>query len=365
MERRDFLKAGAVPAALGAAGGLAAPAVAQQANRKVTWRLTLSFPRNLETLYGAATTFSRIVSEATQGEFTIRVFSPGELVPALQAREATSNGSVESCFTASSYSIGTDPAFMFGTVLLFGLNSRQQLAWMYELDGLGKLNRLLYEKHNVLGFPLASTGAQMGGWFRKEIRSPEDLRGLKFRIGGLAGHVFQRLGSVPQQIAAGDIYPSLERGTIDAAEWIGPYDDEKLGLYKVAPYYYYPGWWEGTGILHLFVNKPAWEALPADYRSIVHNASITATQLTMARYDALNPPALLRLVAQGAQVRPFPNTVLDACYDETVKLHEEYSRDPVYAELYRDMSNFRTESYRWLQLAEYAFDSYQIRRLRR
>jgi TRAP-type mannitol/chloroaromatic compound transport system substrate-binding protein len=225
MERRYILKAGAVPAAL----GLTTPALAQT-RPKVSWRLTSSFPRTLDTLYGAATTFAKMVSDATEGDFTIRIFSPGEIVPALEAREATSKGFVESCFTASSYSIGTDPAFMFGTVLLFGLNSRQQMAWLYEMGGNDKLNALLYAKHNVLCWPLISTGAQMGGWFRKEVRSVEDLKGLKFRIGGLAGHVFQRLGSVPQQIPAGDIYPALERGTIDAAEWIGPYDDEKLGL---------------------------------------------------------------------------------------------------------------------------------------
>jgi TRAP-type mannitol/chloroaromatic compound transport system substrate-binding protein len=360
-----MLKAGAVPAAAAATLGLAAPALAQ-ARPKVSWRLTSSFPRNLDTLYGSATTFARMVSEATDGDFTIRIFSPGEIVPALEAREATSKGTVECCFTASSYSIGTDPAFMFGTVLLFGLNSRQQLAWLYEMEGNAKLNRLLYEKHNVLCWPLASTGAQMGGWFRKEIRTPEDLKGLKFRIGGLAGHVFQRLGTVPQQIPAGDIYPSLERGTIDAAEWIGPADDEKLGLHKVAPYYYYPGWWEGTGVLSLIVNKPKYEELPPAYRSIVQTAAQATTAQTLARYDALNPPALRRLVAQGAQLRAFPQPVLDACYEETTKLHEEYSRnDPVYAEIYKDMSTFRTESYQWMQLSEYTFDTYQIRRLRR
>jgi TRAP-type mannitol/chloroaromatic compound transport system substrate-binding protein len=362
MDRRSIFKAAA---ASGAVAGLTTPALAQS-RPKVAWRLTSSFPRNLDTLWGSATMFSRMVSEATDGDFTIRIFAPGELVPALEAREATSKGSVEACFTASSYSIGTDPAFMFATVLLFGLNSRQQAAWTYEMGGLEKINRLLNAKHNVLCFPLASTGAQMGGWFRKEIKSVDDLKGLKFRIGGLAGHVFQRLGAVPQQIAAGDIYPSLERGTIDGAEWIGPADDEKLGLQRVAPYYYYPGWWEGTGILSLFVNKQNFEELPASYRSIVQTAAAAATSLTLARYDALNPPALKRLVAQGAQLRPFPQAVLDACFDETTKMHEEYSRnDPVYAEIYQDMANFRTESYQWLQLSEYSFDSYQIRRLRR
>jgi TRAP-type mannitol/chloroaromatic compound transport system substrate-binding protein len=362
MDRRNVLKAGAVPTA---ALSLSAPALAQS-RPKVSWRLTSSFPRNLDTLYGAATQFSRMVGEATDGDFSIRVFSPGEIVPSLEAREATSKGSVECCFTASSYSIGTDPAFMFGTVLLFGLNSRQQMAWLYEMEGNQKLNRLLYEKHNVLGFPLASTGAQMGGWFRKEIRTVQDLNGLKFRIGGLAGHVFQRLGAVPQQIAAGDIYPSLERGTVDAAEWIGPYDDEKLGLFKVAPFYYYPGWWEGTAILHLFVNKQKYEELPASYRSVLQTAAAATTSITLARYDALNPPALRRLVAQGAQVRPFPQAVLDACHGETQKLHEEYGRaDPAYAEIFREMSAFKQDAYQWLQLSEYTFDSYQIRRLRR
>jgi TRAP-type mannitol/chloroaromatic compound transport system substrate-binding protein len=367
MDRRSVLKAAALPAAATsiAAGGLAAPALAQ-GRGKITWRLTSSFPRNLDTLYGAATNLARMVSEATDGDFTIRIFAPGEIVPALEARDATSKGFVEASFTASSYSIGTDPAFMFGTVLLFGLNSRQQMAWLYEMGGNDKLNNLLYAKHNVLCWPLISTGAQMGGWFRKEIKSPEDLKGLKFRIGGLAGHVFSRLGSVPQQIAAGDIYPSLERGTIDAAEWIGPYDDEKLGLYKVAPYYYYPGWWEGTGILSLFVNKQKYEELPPAWRSILQTAAAATTSLGLAKYDAVNPQALKRLVAGGAQLRAFPQSVLDACYDETMKMHEEYAKaDPVYAEIFRDMTAFKQDAYQWLQLSEYTFDSYQIRRLRR
>src|SRR5215211_6457729 len=347
MDRRNVLKAGAVPAAT--ALSLSAPALAQT-RPKVSWRLASSFPRSLDTLYGAAAQFSRMVNEATDGDFSVRVFSPGEIVPALEAREATSKGSVECCFTASSYSIGTDPAFMFGTVLMFGLNSRQQMAWLYGMDGNEKLNRLLYEKHNVLGFPLTSTGAQMGGWFRKEIRSVQDLNGLKFRIGGLAGQVFQRLGAVPQQIGAGDIYPSLERGTIDAAEWIGPYDDEKLGLFKVAPYYYYPGWWEGTAILHLFVNKQKYEELPPAYRGALQTAAAATTSLGLAKYDALNPQALKRLVAGGAQLRAFPQSVLDACHDETARMHEEYAKaDPVYNEIYRDMTAFKQDAYQWLQ----------------
>ena len=257
MKRREFLKSAGVGAA---AVAVAAPAIAQSAP-ELKWRLTSSFPKSLDTIYGAAEVFSKAVAEATDNKFQIQVFAAGEIVPGLSAADAVQNGTVEMCHTASYYYFGKDPTFAFGTAVPFGLNTRMQNAWMF-FGGAMDLMNDFYKKFNIYAIPAGNTGAQMGGWFRKEIKDVADLNGLKMRIGGFAGTVLQKLGAVPQQIAGGDIYPALEKGTIDAAEWVGPYDDEKLGFYKVAKYYYYPGWWEGCAMLHNFFNIDKWNALP-------------------------------------------------------------------------------------------------------
>jgi len=273
--------------------------------------LTSSFPKSLDTLYGGAELFARYVSEATDGKFSIQCFAAGELAPGLEAANVVSNGSVEMCHTASYYYWGKDPTFAFGTCVPFGLNSRMTAAWMYYGGAIDLLNEF-YAEHNLYGLPCGNTGAQMGGWFRKEINSLADLQGVKIRIGGFGGKIIARVGAVPQQIAGGDIYPSLEKGTIDAAEWVGPYDDEKLGFYKVAPYYYYPGWWEGGPTTSLFFNLDKWRELPKSYQSIVQTAAQASLLDMQAKYDALNPAALRKVVAEGATLRPFPQDVLEA-----------------------------------------------------
>jgi TRAP-type mannitol/chloroaromatic compound transport system substrate-binding protein len=202
----------------------------------------------------------------------------------------------------------------------------------------------------------------MGGWFRKEIKDVNDLKGLKMRIAGLAGQVLSRLGVVPQQIAGGEIYPALEKGTIDAAEWVGPYDDEKLGFQKVAPFYYYPGWWEGSTSIHNFINIDKWNALPKSYQQIVRSASDTANISMTAKYDAENPGAIKRLVASGAQLRAYPQPILDACYKASNDVYTEISgNNPNFKKIYDNMVAFRSDEYLWWQVAEYAYDSYMIR----
>jgi TRAP-type mannitol/chloroaromatic compound transport system substrate-binding protein len=219
-----------------------------------------------------------------------------------------------------------------------------------------------YKKYNIYGIPAAATGAQMGGWFRKEIREPADFNGLKFRIGGYAGRVLQKLGCVPQQLAGGDIYPALEKGTIDAAEWVGPYDDEKLGFAKIAPHYYFPGWWEGGAQTHMFINIDKWNGLPAIYKTIVRNACDTANVWSTAKYDAVNPAALKRLVAAGAQVKPFPSSVMDACLKAALELYAEVSAtNPDFKKVWDSMLAFRNDEYLWWQVAEYSYDTYIIR----
>src|SRR5919204_3900147 len=327
MKRREFLKVAG--AGVGAAA-IAKPALAQSAP-ETKWRLTSSFPKSLDTLYGAAEVFAKAVAEATDNKFQIQVFAAGEIVPGLQAADAVTNGTVEMCHTASYYYVGKDPTFALPCAVPFGLNARMQNAWMYFGGGLDLMNEF-YKKYNIYALPAGNTGCQMGGWFRKEIKEPSDFNGLKMRVGGYAGRVLQKLGCVPQQLAGGDIYPALEKGTIDAAEWVGPYDDEKLGFVKIAKYYYYPGWWEGGAQPHLLVNLNKWNELPKIYQAMVQACAREAGAQMTAKYDAQNPQAVKRLVAQGAELRPFPQPVMEACYN---------AANEIYAELARDNAHFK------------------------
>jgi TRAP-type mannitol/chloroaromatic compound transport system substrate-binding protein len=357
MKRRHVLKA----AGIGLAGAaLARPAIAQSMP-DMKWRLTSSFPKSLDTIYGASEMFAKAVSEATDHKFQIQVFAAGEIVPGLQAADAAQNGTVEMCHTASYYYFGKDPTFAFGTAVPFGLNSRMQNAWQYFGGGMDLLNEF-YQRFNLFGIPAGNTGCQMGGWFRKEIKEVSDLNGLKFRIGGFAGRVISRLGVVPQQIAGGDIYPALEKGTLDAAEWVGPYDDEKLGFHKVAQYYYYPGWWEGGAMLHNFINLDKWNALPPAYKSILRTASSMANEWMQAKYDAGNPAAVKRLVAGGAQLRPFPPSVMDACLKAALEVYAAVSaNNPMFKKVLDSTIAFRNDQYLWWQVAELSYDSYLVR----
>jgi TRAP-type mannitol/chloroaromatic compound transport system substrate-binding protein len=236
MKRRDVLAAGLT---LAAGSTLAAPAIAQT-QPSLRWRLTSSFPKSLETIYGGGEFFAERVSKLTDGKFNIRVFAAGDIVPAFQALDAVQQGTVELCHTATYYYVGKDFTMGFGTALPFGLTTRQQNAWMYHAGGVDTLNAF-FKDYGVIGFPAGNTGAQMGGWFRNPVNTIADFKGLKMRIPGLGGQVMARIGAVPQALPGGDIYPALERGAIDATEWVGPYDDEKLGFYKIAKHYYYPG----------------------------------------------------------------------------------------------------------------------------
>jgi TRAP-type mannitol/chloroaromatic compound transport system substrate-binding protein len=357
MKRRDFITS----AGLGVAGAaVAAPAIAQSMP-EIKWRMTSSFPKSLDTIYGASEVFAKAVAEATDNKFQIQVFAAGEIVPALQAADAVQNGTVEMCHTASYYYVGKDPTFAFGTAVPFGLNSRMQTAWL-QAGGGGELMNEFYKKYNIIAFLAGNTGCQMGGWFRKEIREPGDISGLKMRIGGFAGQVLSKLGLVPQQLGAPDIYPALEKGTIDAAEWVGPYDDQKLGFNKVAKYYYYPGWWEGGPALHNFVNLDKWNALPPAYKSIIKTASSLANETMQARYDALNPGALKQLIAAGTELRPFSQPVLEACLKAAGEVYKETSeKNANFKKVYEAMAAFRGDQYLWWQVAEFTFDNFMVR----
>jgi TRAP-type mannitol/chloroaromatic compound transport system substrate-binding protein len=357
MKRREFLKTAGVGLA---ASAVAAPAIAQS-SPEIKWRLTSSFPKSLDTLWGASETFARYVAEATDNKFQISTFAAGEIVPALQAMDAVSNNTVECCHTAAYYYVGKDPTFPLFCAVPFGLNTRQQNAWFYD-GGAQKLMDDFTKKFNIVSLLGGNTGAQMGGWFRKEVKEVADLNGVKMRIAGLAGQVMAKLGVVPQQIAGGDIYPALEKGTVDAAEWVGPYDDEKLGFQKVAPYYYYPCWWEGGTTQHFMFNIAKFEELPKTYKAIVTAAAGAANIEETARYDARNPQAIKRLVAAGAQLRPFSQPILEACLKAANEIYGEISaRNADFKKVYDNMLAFRNDEYLWWQVAEFTYDTFMIR----
>jgi TRAP-type mannitol/chloroaromatic compound transport system substrate-binding protein len=357
MNRRKLLKVAGAGAAIGAASALAAPAIAQS-TPPLRWRLTSSFPKSLDTLFGGAEFFCKRVAALTDNKFQIQPFAAGEIVPGLQVLDAVQKGTVECGQTASYYYVGKDPTFAFDTAIPFGFNTRQHFAWAFHGGGL-ELMREFYKDYDVVSFVFGGTGAQMGGWFRKEIKTPEDLRGLKFRIGGYAGQVVSRLGAVPQQIAAGEIYPALEKGTIDAAEWVGPHDDEKLGFHKVAPIYHYPGWWEGAATGTLFVNVKAWEALPALYRQALEAAATEVCTWMIAKYDTLNPLAMRRLAAGGAKLVPFPQAVLEACYKAAQALYADtVAKNPRFKKVYEHYTAFQKNQVLWFRVAENTFDNF-------
>ena len=353
MERRDFLRHGGIAGVLAAAS---APAFAQ--NQTVKWRLASSYPKTLDTLIGAVELAAKRVGEITSGRFQIQVFGPGEIVPALQIFDAVQNGTVECGQSASYFYIGKNPAFGFGTAVPFGMNARQQNAWLY-LGGGNELLNDFYKSYGVMGIPVGNTGAQMGGWYRKEIRTAADLKGLKVRIGGLGGMVLSKLGVVPQQIGGGDLYASLEKGVIDAAEWVAPYDDERLGLQKIAKYYYYPGWWEGSATLHLYVGLKAYAALPKEFQAALQVACAEANQWMTAKYDAGNPLALKRLVANGTQLRAFPRPIMEASYKAANELYAELSqKSPEFKKIYEPWLKFRDEQILWSRVCEGGFDNF-------
>ena len=355
MKRRSFAStalAGAVTAA-----ALSAPAIAQ-AQPKIRWRLASSWPKNLDTIYAAAEQVSKRVHAATAGAFEISVHGPGELVPAFGVLDAVQGGTVECAHTASVFFFGKDPTFALDGQIPFGMNSRQMTAWMKDGGGLGLL-REFYHDYGIVNFPCGNTGTQMGGFFRKEIKSLADIKGLKFRIGGFGGVMLERIGVVAQNIPGGEIYTSLEKGTIDAAEFIGPYDDEKLGLHKIAKFYHYPSYWDGCGQITMYVGVKAWEALPKEYQQIFEAACAEAHVDMQAKYDSRNPAALKRLVGAGVQLRPFPRDMADAAFKAAHELYAELSeKNPKWKKIYTSFAKFRDDAILWSRFSDGAFDNY-------
>jgi TRAP-type mannitol/chloroaromatic compound transport system substrate-binding protein len=358
MDRRTFItKVGLLTggAAAGAAG-LAAPSIAQSMP-EIEWTLTSSYPKALTNLYRVAEDLAAWVAAATDGRFRITVAPAGEIAGTFGALDAVREGKAEMAHTASYYYTDKDPAFAFGTTVPFGLNSRQQNAWMYEGGGIALLNEL-YAQHGIYGLPAGNTGAQMGGWYRKEIRSVADLNGLRMRIPGLGGATLAKLGVVPQQLSGADAAAKLAAGEIDAAEWVGPFDDLALGFHKSAKYYYHPGWWDGCGTVHLFIGLDKWNALPKPYQAVVNAAAAYANAVMQARYDATAPAALQTLVAEGAELRTFPQEVLDACLIAANEVFAEKSAESErFRGIYQAWKGFRADQVAWFGITELSFDT--------
>jgi TRAP-type mannitol/chloroaromatic compound transport system substrate-binding protein len=294
----------------------------------------------------------------SDGAFRLRVHPAGEIVPGLQVMDAVQQGTIQVGHTASYYYIGKNPALAFDACVPFGLTARQQTAWLTEGGGL-ELVRELFSDFGIITFLAGNTGAQMGGWFKREIGSAEDLKGLKMRIPGLGGEVMNRLGVTVQVLAGGDIYPALERGAIDATEWVGPYDDEKLGFHRVARYYYYPGWWEPGPSLSYLVNQKAWDNLPKSFQEMFATAASHSATVMQARYDQQNPAALERLLTKGVQIRPFSEDLLAAASRTALDmLEEQAASDATYRKVYEAWKKARKGAYRWFGTAELAYANF-------
>jgi TRAP-type mannitol/chloroaromatic compound transport system substrate-binding protein len=363
MDRRDFLRnsltgaatVGLVGACTGAGSDATSGAPAVHTGQKVRWRLASSFPRSLDTIYGAAEVLANRVAAMSGGNFEIRCYPGGELVPALEVMDAAQQGTVEIGQTCSYYFKGKHPALVFDTAVPFGLDARQQAAWLMHGGGI-ELIREVYAQFGIINFMSGNTGCQMGGWFRKEIATLADIKGLKMRIPGLGGEVMSRLGAIVQVIAGGEIFPALERGAIDATEWVGPYDDEKLGFHKVAKYYYFPGWWEPGPSMTLQVHKKAWDALPREYQEMFQAAAMEAHLTMLMRYDTLNSDALTRLLQYGVELRRYSDEIMTAARQTTAEIMtEEAAKDAAYRKIYESWQQARDSAFQWFRTAEVAY----------
>jgi TRAP-type mannitol/chloroaromatic compound transport system substrate-binding protein len=354
VQRRAFLRTSAAAAVAGTA--VSAPAIAQDAP-EVRWRMTSSFPKSLETIFGSGLTISRFIAEATDNKFQIQVYTAGELAPSHQALDAVAGGAVECAHTPLFHYAGKDATLSVGSGLPFGLNARDQLSW-WNFGGGEEIINAALRQFNVYGMPAGNTGTQMGAWFKREIVSLDDLRGLKIRVGALGGPVLARVGAVPYRIAHADVYSALASGNIDAAEFICPHDDERLGLVRVARYNHYPCWWEASGSVHFLVNLDRWNMLPRRYQVVAARACDAAGAYMLSKYDSVNPPALRRLVAAGAVLKPFPPQVLEACFRATQDHFGELAgKDPGFKRAYDSANAFRRDALPWRQIGEHAYDS--------
>lgn len=361
MKRRKFI----AQAGLATGGAVTFSLLKAATPAKIKWKMTSSFPRHLDIVFGGSQRLADSIYEMSNGEFEIQVFAAGELIPSTQVFDAIQNGTVEVGHSSSNYYHGKNKALSIDTCLPFGLTTRMQNAWCYAGGG-NEVLRELFGKYNIVNFPGGNSNTQMGGWFRKEVKSVADLQGLKFRIPGFGGEIFARLGAIPQNIPVGDIYSSLEKGTIDATEFVGPYDDQRLGLQEVAPYYYTPGFWEGSSMLSFYVNQDAWNNLPQRYKIIFERAAAEVNMWMSAQYDAKSPEALATLIKNGAKLRSFSREILQAAYDVAQEIYaEESAVNEDFRKVYTHWKNFLNKEYQWFRVNENIFQQFMFSQLRK
>ncbi|NEO52462.1 MAG: TRAP transporter substrate-binding protein [Okeania sp. SIO3B5] len=356
MKRRNLISY----ATVAATSAVALPALSQTEPQQIKWRMTTSWPKSLDTLFGGAQRICDRVAGLTNGRFTITPYQAGEIVGGLEVLDAVQQGTVQCGHTGSFYYKGKNPALAFATCVPFGFTVQQQNAWLYHQGGLEAMQKI-YADFNAINFPAGSTGVQMGGWFREEINTLADLNGLKMRIPGLGGDVMSKLGVNVQVLPGGEVYLALDRGAIDAAEFTGPYDDEKLGLYKAAKYYYYPGWWEPGLTLDVLVNLDAWNQLPKEYQEIFQTAAYEVNLNMWAQYDVLNSEALPRLIKKGVQLRAFTPEIMEAAQKAAFEIYEENaSKDGSFKEVYQQWKKFREQVFNWNKVNELSFSQFSF-----
>ena len=367
MKRRQFLTNTAVSAVTSATlvscQSGESPTVTANDLPEIRWKMVTSWPKSLDTIFGGAQTVCDRVSEMSGGRFQITPYAAGEIVPGLEVLDTVQNGTVECGHTASYYYIGKNPALAFATSVPFGLTAQQQNAWLYHGGGLEAIQKV-YSDFNIINFPAGNTGAQMGGWFKKPINSLADLKGLKMRIPGLGGEVMGKLGVNVQVLPGGEVFIALERGAIDAAEWVGPYDDEKLGLNKAAQYYYYPGWWEPGPTLDALVNKSAWEKLPSEYQNMFKSAAKEANLNMLAQYNYLNQKALGSILSGGTKLVAYPEDVIKEAQKVSIDIYDSNASESAsFKEVYQQWKSFKDNIIKWNAINELSYSDFMAKQL--
>jgi TRAP-type mannitol/chloroaromatic compound transport system substrate-binding protein len=364
MERRQFLKMasmGALGAAALAACSSGDPSVDEAAGDEslpeLEWEIATSWPTSLDTIFGGAQTFAERVSAMTGGRFMMTAQPGGEVVPALEILQNVQTNAIDGGHTASYYYVGLDPTTAFGTAVPFGLTARQNNAWLYDAGGLELMQAFYADRFDAIQFPAGNTGVQMGGWFNKEVTSLADLQGLVMRIPGLGGGVMTELGVTVQVLPGGEIFQALQTGAVDAAEWVGPYDDLTLGFQDVADFYYHPGWWEPGPTLEVQIPLEKWNALPEVYQEIIKTAAFEANTSMMATYDSKNPEAFQEILnSSDVTVLPYPDEVMEAAADAANEINETNAAENAdFKSVYDDWNAFRAKVQPWFAVAETSY----------
>lgn len=355
MDRRRFIK----KAGVAVAGASISPLMFANAQRSsFTFEMVTSWPTSLDTLYGTAENVARYIQEASDGDITIQVYPAGAQIGALEVYDAVSTGAFAMAHTAPYYFINKDPAHGFFTAVPFGMDSQQFNAWMYSGNG-DALQQELLAPDDLVAFPAGNTGSQTGGWFKREINTVADLQGLSMRFPGFGGQVMGRVGMNVQNIPGGELYLALDTGVIDAADWVGPYDDQILGLNRAAPYYYFPSWAEpGPGVV-VYMNKGMFEGLPADLQGVVRDACARGNVEMLSAYDTKNYTALQELIASGTEIRLFSDELLSAFAQATEEIHAENAANSAnYQRIHDDYRTFMENVRAWTKVTYNAYNEF-------